>query len=70
MRLSIDKTLKFGSNIQGSSKSPEQLPHNESAAAVVVFDIVSLVLSWLPIIGLVLAIVRLIFNRQNRKFAE
>ena len=50
--------------------TPEQQAHNKSAVTAMVLGIVSLVLTGLPLIGLVLAIVGLTMSKSNRKFAE
>lgn len=50
--------------------SPEQQSHNKSSVTAMVLGIVSLVVTWFPVVGLVLAIVGLTMSRSNRKFAE
>ena len=50
--------------------TPEQQSHNKSSVTAMVLGIVSLVVTWLPIVGLVLAIVGLTMSRSNRRFAE
>ncbi len=50
--------------------TPEELSHNKSSVTAMVLGIVSLVVTWFPIVGLVLAIVGLSMSRSNRKFAE
>lgn len=50
--------------------TPEQQAHNKNAVTAMVLGIVSLVVTWLPIVGLVLAIVGLTMSRSNRRFAE
>ena len=50
--------------------TPEQQAHNKSSVTAMVLGIVSLIVTWFPIIGLVLAIVGLTMSRSNRKFAE
>jgi uncharacterized membrane protein YkgB len=50
--------------------TPEQQAHNKSSVTAMVLGIVSLVVTWLPIVGLVLAIVGLTMSRSNRRFAE
>ena len=50
--------------------SPEAQSHNKSSVTAMVLGIVSLVVVWFPIVGLVLAIVGLTMSRSNRKFAE
>ena len=50
--------------------TPEQQAHNKSAVTAMVLGIVSLVLTGLPLVGLVLAIVGLTMSKSNRKFAE
>jgi len=50
--------------------TPEQQAHNKNAVTAMVLGIVSLVVTWLPIVGLVLAIVGLTMIRSNRRFAE
>ena len=50
--------------------TPEQQSHNKSSVTAMVLGIVSLVVTWLPLVGLVLAIVGLTMSRSNRKFAE
>lgn len=49
--------------------SPEQQSHNKSAVTAMVLGIVSLVITWLPLVGLVLAIIGLTMSSSNRKFA-
>lgn len=49
--------------------TPEQLSHNKSSVTAMVLGIVSLVVTWFPIVGLVLAIVGLSVSSSNRKFA-
>ena len=49
--------------------TPGQLSHNKSSVTAIVLGIVSLVVTWFPIVGLVLAIVGLTMSRSNRKFA-
>ncbi len=53
-----------------ASLTPEQQSHNKSSVTAMVLGIVSLVVTWLPLVGLVLAIVGLTMSRSNRKFAE
>lgn len=48
----------------------EQQSHNKQSVTAMVLGIVSLVVTWFPIIGLVLAIIGLTMSRSNRKFAE
>ena len=50
--------------------TPEQQAHNKSSVTAMVLGIVSLVVTWFPVVGLVLAIVGLTMSRSNRKFAE
>ena len=50
--------------------TPEQQSHNKQSITAMVLGIVSLVVTWFPVIGLVLAIVGLTMSRSNRKFAE
>ena len=50
--------------------TPEMQSHNKSSVTAMVLGIVSLVVTWFPIAGLVLAIVGLTMSRSNRKFAE
>ena len=50
--------------------TPEQQSHNKSSVTAMVLGIISLVVTWFPIIGLVLAIIGLTMSRSNRKFAE
>jgi hypothetical protein len=50
--------------------TPEMQSHNKSSVTAMVLGIVSLVVTWFPIVGLVLAIVGLTMSRSNRKFAE
>ena len=50
--------------------TPEQQSHNKQSVTAMVLGIVSLVVTWFPIIGLVLAIVGLTMSRSNRRFAE
>ncbi len=49
--------------------TPEQQSHNKSSVTAMVLGIVSLVVTWFPIVGLVLAIVGLSVSSSNRKFA-
>ena len=53
-----------------ASLTPEQQSHNKSSVTAMVLGIVSLVVTWLPLVGLVLAIVGLTMSLSNRKFAE
>ena len=50
--------------------TPEQQSHNKQAVTAMVLGIVSLVVVWFPLVGLVLAIVGLTMSRSNRRFAE
>jgi len=50
--------------------TPEQQAHNKSSVTAMVLGIVSLVVTWFPVVGLVLALVGLTMSRSNRKFAE
>ena len=50
--------------------TPEQQSHNKQSVTAMVLGIVSLVVTWFPVIGLVLAIIGLTMSRSNRKFAE
>ena len=50
--------------------SPEEQVHNKNAVTAMVLGIVSLVVTWFPVVGLVLAIVGLTMSRSNRRFAE
>lgn len=50
--------------------TPEQQSHNKNAITAMVLGIASLVVTWFPIVGLVLSIVGLSISRSNRKFAE
>ena len=50
--------------------TPEQQSHNKQSITAMVLGIVSLVVTWFPVIGLVLAIVGLTMSRSNRRFAE
>ena len=50
--------------------TPEMQSHNKSSVTAMVLGIVSLVVTWFPVVGLVLAIVGLTMSRSNRKFAE
>ncbi len=50
--------------------TPEQQSHNKQSVTAMVLGIVSLVVTWFPFVGLVLAIVGLTMSRSNRKFAE
>ena len=50
--------------------TPEQQSHNKQSVTAMVLGIVSLVVVWLPLVGLVLAIVGLTMSRSNRRFAE
>ena len=43
--------------------TPEQQAHNKSSVTAMVLGIVSLVVTWLPLVGLVLAIVGLTTSR-------
>ena len=47
----------------------EQQQHNKSAVTAMVLGIVGLVITWLPIAGLVLSIVGFSIARSNRRFA-
>ena len=50
--------------------TPEQQSHNKQSVTAMVLGIVSLVVVWFPLVGLVLAIVGLTMSRSNRKFAD
>ena len=50
--------------------TPEQQSHNKQSVTAMVLGIVSLVVVWFPLVGLVLAIVGLTMSRSNRRFAE
>lgn len=50
--------------------TPEMQSHNKSSVTAMVLGIVSLVVTWFPLVGLVLSIVGLTMSRSNRKFAE
>ena len=50
--------------------TPEQQSHNKSSVTAMVLGIVSLVVTWFPVVGLVLAIIGLTMSRSNRRFAE
>ena len=50
--------------------TPEEQSHNKSSITAMVLGIVSLVVTWFPLVGLVLAIVGLTMSRSNSKFAE
>ena len=50
--------------------TPEMQSHNKSSVTAMVLGIVSLVVTWFPVVGLELAIVGLTMSRSNRKFAE
>ena len=50
--------------------SPDEQVHNKNAVTAMVLGIVSLVVTWFPVVGLVLAIVGLTMSRSNRRFAE
>jgi uncharacterized membrane protein len=50
--------------------TPEQQSHNKQSVTAMVLGIVSLVVVWFPIVGLVLAIVGLTMSRSNRRFAQ
>ena len=50
--------------------TPEMQSHNKSSVTAMVLGIVSLVITWFPLVGLVLSIVGLTMSRSNRKFAE
>ena len=50
--------------------TPEQQSHNKQSVTAMVLGIISLVVTWFPIIGLVLAIIGLTMSRSNRRFAE
>lgn len=52
----------------GVMLSPEQ-QHNKSAVTAMVLGIVGLVITWFPIVGLVLSIVGFSIARSNRRFA-
>ncbi len=49
---------------------PEQQTHNKNAVTAMVLGIAGLVITWFPVIGLVLSIVGLSISRSNRKYAE
>ena len=48
----------------------EEQSHNKHSVTAMVLGIVSLVVMWFPIVGLVLAIIGLTMSRSNRKFAQ
>ena len=50
--------------------TPEQQSHNKQSVTAMVLGILSLIVTWFPLVGLVLAIVGLTMSRSNRKFAE
>ena len=50
--------------------TPEQQSHNKQSVTAMVLGIVSLVVVWFPLVGLVLAIVGLTMSRSNRRFAD
>ena len=50
--------------------TPEQQSHNKQSVTAMVFGILSLIVRWFTLVGLVLAIVGLTMSRSNRKFAE
>ena len=50
--------------------TPEQQSHSKQSVTAMVLGIVSLVVVWFPLVGLVLAIVGLTMSRSNRRFAE
>ena len=50
--------------------TPEQQSHNKQSITAMVLGILSIVVTWFPFVGLVLAIVGLTMSRSNRKFAE
>jgi heme O synthase-like polyprenyltransferase len=50
--------------------TPEQLSHNKSSVTAMVLGIISIVLMWFPIVGLVLSIIGLTMSRSNRRLAE
>ena len=50
--------------------TPEQQSHNKQSVTAMVLGIVSLVVVWFPLVGLVLAIIGLTMSRSNRRFAD
>ena len=50
--------------------TPEQQSHNKQSVTAMVLGILSLIVTWFPLVGLVLAIVGLTMSRSNRRFAE
>ena len=50
--------------------TPEQQSRNKQSVTAMVLGIVSLVVVWFPLVGLVLAIVGLTMSRSNRRFAD
>ena len=49
--------------------TPEQQQHNKSAVTAMVLGIVGLVITWFPVVGLVLSIVGFSIARSNRRYA-
>ena len=49
--------------------TPEQQQHNKSAVTAMVLGIVGLVITWFPVVGLVLSIVGFSIARSNRLYA-
>ena len=52
----------------GVIMTPEQ-QHNKSAVTAMVLSIIGLVITWFPIVGLVLSIVGFSIARSNRRYA-
>jgi len=48
----------------------EQQTHNKNAVTAMVLGIAGLVITWFPVVGLVLSIVGLVISTSNRKFAK
>jgi hypothetical protein len=48
----------------------EQQTHNKNAVTAMVLGISGLVITWFPIVGLVLSIVGLVISTSNRKYAK
>ena len=49
--------------------TPEQQTHNKSSLTAMVLGIVGLVITWFPLVGLVLSIVGFSIARSNRRYA-
>lgn len=48
----------------------EQQTHNKNAVTAMVLGIAGLVVTWFPVVGLVLSIVGLVISTSNRKYAK